>query len=864
MLLAQPQALIEKLSPLCRGAVERGAGACVTRRHYEVAVEHVLLALLHDNDSEVSLLLAHFRIDTAELEVPLSRSLDELRAGNPGRPILSKLLLEWIQDSWVYASTELGETQLRSGALLLRLVVAPSSYLPTPIPALAKLPREEMSQKLAMLTAKSAEAIAGASTPSGGRAPSGDSALDRFTTNLTERARADELDPVFGREAEVRQVVDILSRKRKNNPILVGDPGVGKTALAEGLALRIVSGEVPLQLKDVQIAVLDLGALQAGAGVRGEFEKRLNSVIAEVKASPKPIVLFIDEAHTLIGAGGAQGGGDAANLLKPALARGELRVIAATTWAEYKKYFEKDAALERRFQLVKVEEPSVEAAIGMLRGLAGRFEKAHGVRIRDEAVRAAVLMSSRYISGRQLPDKAVDLLDTAAARVKVLRAAPPAELEDTRARERAVSTALQALEADERSGVSIDTGERATLERERSAVALRASEIERELGRQRELVQAVDDARRPDASPEAKEGLRGRLAEIAKIAAEKLLVHPDVDEGVIASVLSDWTGIPVGRMVKDDVAAILGFEERLRGRVRGQDAALAVLGRELRAARSGLKPAGPPLGVFLLVGPSGVGKTETALALADMLFGGERFVVTINMSEFQERHTVSRLIGSPPGYVGYGEGGKLTEAVRQRPYSVVLLDEVEKADREIMNLFYQVFDKGVLSDGEGRLISFSNTVVVMTTNLATDLLTTAADPSKPLPSHEDLVDLVKPVLRDYFKPALLARMTPVPYVPIRPEALKDIVRTKLSALVARAKESQRISLRFEDEVVDAIADRCREVESGARNIDHILRGTLLPLVSSEILRGLAEGRPAAGLRVSVGEAGAFLCREETP
>jgi type VI secretion system protein VasG len=865
MLLAEPRRLIDKLSQVCRRAVEQAAGACVTRRHYEVTVEHVTLALLQDPESDTRLLFEHFRIDPSAVVASLNRILDEQGAGNAARPVLSRLLLEWIQDAWVYASTELGETQVRSGALLARLVVAPSSYLPRSIVGLEAIPRDDLRRVLPTLVS-SVEARSGPmeAAPGEGRSDGAETAIGRFTTNLTERARKDELDPVFGREAEVRQVVDILCRRRKNNPILVGEPGVGKTALVEGLALRIARGEVPAQLQNVEVAVLDLGALQAGAGVRGEFEKRLNAVIAEVKASPKPIVLFIDEAHTLIGSGGAQGGGDAANLLKPALARGELRVIAATTWAEYKKYFERDAALERRFQPIKVEEPSIETAIVMLRGLAERFEKGHGVRIRDEAVRAAVVLSSRYISGRHLPDKAVDLLDTAAARVKVLRAAPPAALEDARAESAAIARAIAALDADERSGMPIDSAAQKELAARRSSVALQVEEIERELARQRLLVDAVDDARRPDAAAEVRAGARERLAAFAEIPPDKVLLHVDVDEGLIASVVSDWTGIPVGRMVKDDVAAILGFEERLRQRVQGQDPALGVLGRELRAARAGLKPSGPPLGVFLLVGPSGVGKTETALGLAELLFGGERFIVTINMSEFQERHTVSRLIGSPPGYVGYGEGGKLTEAVRQRPYCVVLLDEVEKADREIMNLFYQVFDKGVLNDGEGRTISFSNTVIVMTTNLATDLLTKAADPASPLPEYEELVKLVRPTLREYFKPALLARMTPVPYVPIRAEALKGIVRTKLAVVTSRAAESQRVTLRFDESVIDAIADRCREVESGARNVDHILRGSLLPLISGEILGRLARGVPEDVLHIGLSDANEFVCLAESP
>ena len=660
-----------------------------------------------------------------------------------------------------------------------------------------------------------------------------------------------ELDPVFGREPEIRQVVDILARRRKNNPIIVGEAGVGKTALVEGLAMRIAEGSVPDQLKNVHVLSLDLGALQAGAGVKGEFENRLKGVISEVKASPRPIVLFIDEAHTIIGAGGPQGGGDAANLLKPALARGELRTIAATTWAEFKRYFEKDAALERRFQPVKVDEPSIEGALVMLRGLAERFEEAHGVVVQDEAVRAAVTLSSRYITGRQLPDKAVDLLDTSAARVKVVRAAPPAVLEDTRAELAAVERHLAALERDHKAGLTIDEQAKAAAATRRDDLQKRAAELESRAAGQRTIVLRIDALRKEVAS--GAEGQRPLLrAEIDKLKAirhEDLLVHADVDEGLVASIVADWTGIPVGKMVKDDIQGILRTEERLRQRVRGQDPALEVIARELRAARAGLKPTAQPMGVFLLVGPSGVGKTETALGLADLLFGGERFIVTINMSEFQERHTVSRLIGSPPGYVGYGEGGVLTEAVRQRPYSVVLLDEVEKADKEVLNIFYQVFDKGMLADGEGRVVDFKNTVIIMTSNLATDLITRAAPPGGEIPALDDLISMVKPALTAHFKPALLARMTVVPYIPIGPEALLGIVRMKVDNVSKRARESHGIALSVDDAVIEAIAARCREVESGARNVDHILRGSVLPLLSSEILRRMADDQALDAMRL---------------
>ncbi len=886
MLLVEPRALIDKLNPTCRRAFERAAGASVTARHREVSVEHVLLALLDDRESDFVALLEHHRVDPTHARAALQRYVGELAAGNPGKPVFSPTLFEWMQDAWVYASAELGDVALRSGPLLVRLLLAPGRYTSVNLEGFADLPRDELRKKVGALTANSVEATTtpqagsafGAGLAGGGGGASvndaGD-ALSRFTTNLTERAKEGKLDPVFGREAEVRQMVDVLSRRRKNNPILVGEPGVGKTALVEGLALRIAQGDIPKALENAQVVVLDLGALQAGAGVKGEFEKRLQGVISEVKASPRPMILFIDEAHTLIGAGGPQGGGDAANLLKPALARGELRTIAATTWAEYKRYFEKDPALERRFQPVKVDEPSIEKATVMLRGVARRLEEAHGVVIRDEAVRAAVTLSSRYITGRQLPDKAVDLLDTSAARVRVLRGAQPSVLEDTRADLAATLSQLDALDRDLDAGTPLVADHQKMREAaagRRDALRETLAGIEGRLAQQRDLIATIEglrdqvkaaseDATRRD---EARGRLRSELEKLRAIPVEDRLLHADVDDELVSTIVADWTGIPVGRMVKDDVAAILSIEDRLRERVRGQDPALAVIGRELRSARSGLKPPEAPLGVFLLVGPSGVGKTETALGLADLLFGGERFLVTINMSEFQERHTVSRLIGSPPGYVGYGEGGVLTEAVRQRPYSVVLLDEVEKADREVMNLFYQVFDKGTLSDGEGRVIDFANTVVVMTSNLATDLLTQAADPSlATVPSHEELTALVKPTLSSWFKPALLARMTVVPYIPIRAEALVGIVQKKLNQVAARTLESHGLELVVEPAVPEAIAARCREVESGARNIDHILRGSVLPLLSSTILRGIADESSHTRIRLGVSSStGELTCQSE--
>jgi type VI secretion system protein VasG len=867
MLVAEPRSLLRKLSPTCTRALEAAASACIGSRHYEVTVEHLVLALLEDRDSDLATAFEHYRIDLAHARATLQRYVAELRSGNAGKPTFSTLLLEWVQDAWLYSSTELSETHVRSGALLVRLVLSSSRYLPFELPILDKIPRDELRANLVTIVATSGEAKSAlASSPGGESAPGDkpkgsstlgkpDGPLARFCVDLTQRAKDGHLDNVFGRESEIRQVVDILMRRRKNNPIIVGEAGVGKTALVEGLALRIAEKSVPEALRDVHVLSLDLGALQAGAGVKGEFENRLKGVIAEVKASPKPIVLFIDEAHTIIGAGGPQGGGDAANLLKPALARGELRTIAATTYAEFKKYFEKDAALERRFQPVKVEEPSTEQAILMLRGVAEKFQEAHGVIITDAAVQAAVNLSSRYISGRQLPDKAVDLLDTAAARAKVMLAAPPAELEDTRAKLAALERQLAAMKRDHDAGHPVDEEEKGKAEASRETLVAKASTLETKLADQRGIVDKIaqlrKDGKRDDVGKE--------LDKLRAIKPEDLLVHADVGEALVGSIVADWTGIPVGKMVKDDVTAILQMEDRMRKRVRGQDQGLALIGRELRAARSELKPKNAPLGVFLLVGPSGVGKTETAIGLAELLFGGERFMVTINMSEFQERHTVSRLLGSPPGYVGYGEGGILTEAVRHRPYSVVLLDEVEKADREVLNIFYQVFDKGMLADGEGRIIDFKNTVIIMTSNLATDLITSAAAPGEPVPPIDDLIGLVKPTLSAHFKPALLARMTVVPYIPIGPEALMDIAKMKLNAVGARAKEAHNINLTYDDAVVKAIADRCREVESGARNVDHILRGTILPIVSNEILKGLAEEKPHSTLRLSLTKDGDIEC-----
>jgi type VI secretion system protein VasG len=674
-------------------------------------------------------------------------------------------------------------------------------------------------------------------------------------------------------------MIDILGRRRKNNPIAVGEAGVGKTAVVEGLALKIVQGDVPDALRDVEIYGLDLGLLQAGAGIKGEFENRIKGVISEVKASPKPIILFIDEAHTLIGAGAGAGGGDAANLLKPALARGELRTVAATTWSEYKKYFEKDAALARRFQLVKLDEPSVDDAVVIMRGLRETYEVAHGVYVRDDAVVAAASLSARYISGRQLPDKAVDLLDTTSARVKIGLTAKPDAIDDRERRIQTLERELGALRRDIETGSSRDDGRTAELEtaiqvvreellgletrwqREQEAVC-RILELRRQLAGKTALSEATPGAgsTAPAVDPVAvRQELDTAMADLAAIQGDDPLIHFEVTPEAISKVVSDWTGIPVGSMVKDEARAILQFSDNLKQRIKGQDHAIAAIDRGMRAAKAGLGNPNTPIGVYLFVGPSGVGKTECALGIADLLFGGERFIVTINMSEFQEKHTVSRLIGSPPGYVGYGEGGVLTEAVRQRPYSVVLLDEVEKADPEVMNLFYQVFDKGMLADGEGRVIDFKNTIICMTSNLASDIITQmCANGNRPDP--ETLLAAIKPLLSAHFKPALLARMDVVPFYTISTEAMQSIVELKLHQLAARLQASQKMRLTYDAQVVAQITARCTEVETGARNIDHIMRGTLLPEISTEILKTMSAESMPHTLELGIDPAGLFTYR----
>ncbi|GAB5096936.1 type VI secretion system ATPase TssH [Caballeronia sp. HLA56] len=874
MLLVDLKPLVSRLNGYCRQALENSAGLCISRGQYEISVEHMLVKLLDDPQSDIPLLLREQNIDAALFRRALDQSIEDLRGGNTGRPVFSPVLLELLQDAWLIASVDLLETRVRSGAILLALLARATFYATGGYADMLRpINRESLLARFGAASAASLEqTAAGTSSASEGgasaAASSDGSAIAKYCENFTEKAREGKIDPVFGRDAEIRQMVDILARRRKNNPICVGDPGVGKTAVVEGLALRIVDGDVPESLRDVTILGLDMGMLQAGASVKGEFENRLKGIINEIKASVKPVILFIDEAHTLIGAGGQAGTSDAANLFKPALARGELRTIAATTWAEYKKYFEKDAALARRFQLVKLDEPDLPTAVLILRGLKERYEDVHKVVMRDDAIVAAAELSSRYITGRQLPDKAVDLLDTACARVKVLQSAKPDVLEDTERRIQALERERRGLERDRDNMQPVDDERLAAIADALPSLEARAADLRVRWLAQKEAGEALVAARgavaaaRAAAQPEAqidalRDAAKRAEADLREAQGDQPMVRVDVDPDVVAKVVSDWTGIPLGKVQRDQAQTILNMETTLARRVRGQDHAMHQIAEVLKSSAAGLKDPEQPMGVFLLAGPSGVGKTETALTVADILFGDEKSTVTVNMSEFQERHNVSRLIGSPPGYVGYGEGGLLTEAVRQRPYSVVLLDETEKAHLDVMNLFYQVFDKGMLSDGEGKEIDFSNTVVFLTSNLATDVITELTANGE-RPDDETILAAVRPILSAHFKPALLARMTVIPYYTLPTDALAGIVRLKLDKIVKRLLGANKIRLAYTDEVVDTIAARCTEVETGARNIDFILRGTVMPMLSHEILIRMSEAEQPTHAELDVNDEGVFV------
>jgi type VI secretion system protein VasG len=871
-----PRALTNKLNATCRRGLEGAAGLCLSRTNYNVEIEHWLLKLLEAPDTDLTRILRHYEVDAGRVSRELTRALDQLRTGNARSPEFSLELLDGMREAWVLASLEQGAASIRSGHLLTALLSdrALATRTRSASAELARIPAAELQKNLATLMAGSAEDApppgeAPSAAAPGGAADSRTPALDQFTSNLTDRARRGGIDPVIGRDNEIRQVIDILMRRRQNNPILTGEAGVGKTAVVEGFALRVAAGDVPPPLKGITVRTLDLGLLQAGAGVKGEFENRLKSVIAEVKASPQPIILFIDEAHTLIGAGGAVGQGDAANLLKPALARGELRTIAATTWNEYKKSFETDAALKRRFQVVKVAEPDEVAAVAMTMGLTAALEKHHKVRILEEAVEDAVKLSHRYLTDRQLPDKAVSVLDTACARVALGLSATPPAVEDCQHAIEGMQVEMEILNREIATGV--DHGQRLDAVADKKRIAeSQLEDLRQRWTEEKRLVEKIQelstrlstkpaDAARSAAEVQAdREELARQEKELAQIQGETPLVRPFVDSSSIAAVVSAWTGVPLGKMVLDELKTVLVLQDRLKERVVGQDHALEAVAERIRTARANLVDPRRPLGVFLLVGPSGVGKTETALALADILYGGDRGMVVINMSEYKEDHKISRLTGSAPGYVGYGEGGVLTEAVRRKPYCIVLLDEIEKANVAVQEIFYQVFDKGTLQDDKGNEVNFKNTIILLTSNVGSDtIMKICADPET-RPDAEGLAVALRADLLKAFKPALLGRLNVVPYFPLTDEVLRQIIRLQLERIRARVRANYRAALDYDEAVITALADRCREVESGARNVDHILTGTLLPQLSREFLTVMAEGRPIQGIRIGIGGQGLVL------
>jgi type VI secretion system protein VasG len=844
--------LLEKLNDYCQNALATAVGVCVSRGHYEVRWEHLLIEFIDRNDGDVPCILRQFSVDPSHLKKAVTQELENLRTGNTGKPLFSPPLLDEFEFAWTLASLDFGLPSISSGTLFIaafeRGQLAMSSYGDL----LRSINQETLKKDFHAITNASVEQTG--KTPlaaAGGRATDGKSdVLEQFCTNFTRQAMDGKIDPILGRDNEIRQALDILSRRRKNNPILVGEAGVGKTAIVEGIALRIAASDVPDHLKNVDLWGLDLGLLQAGASVKGEFEKRLKNVIDAIKNSPKPTILFIDEAHTLIGAGGSAGQGDAANLLKPALARGELRTLAATTWSEYRKYFEKDPALARRFQLVKIEEPDEETCAVMMRGISPSYEKHHGVRIASDAIRSAVSFSHRYISGRQLPDKAVDVLDTACARVKMSQSVKPASLDNSERTLQNAEIELKTLQKDHIAGILLAPDAIANcttrIAELKGDITRLSDQWEKEkamavaiIKLQDELISAKDDSRDNKIHSNLTKRLKEETDKLEAVQGETPMVFPFVSPAVCAQVIADWTGIPVGSMVKDEAAALLELETRLKERVIGQDEALTELANTVRASKTGMGNPDAPLGVFLFTGPSGVGKTECALALADHLFGGEKFMTVINMSEYQEKHTVSQLKGSPPGYVGYGEGGILTEAVRQKPYSIVILDEVEKAHLEVMNIFYQVFDKGFMRDGEGREINFRNTLIIMTSNLASETIIDLCGGEEEV-SSAALVEAVRPELSNHFKPALLARCKIVPFRPLSKEIMRGVVAIKLDKIAQRIQKAHGITLSCSPTLIDQIAENCTAVEAGARNADAVIDKSLLPGISRQLLLHLGE------------------------
>ncbi|ODC03118.1 ClpV1 family T6SS ATPase [Terasakiispira papahanaumokuakeensis] len=876
------KSLFDKLDADCLKASEGAAALCHSHNQFDVDIEHLLLKLIDDDNNDVLAIFRYYDVSLEQLLTQLDNTIATFKTGNDRTPVLSTRLTHWLEQAWVTASINYSAPKVRGGHLLLTLLDDHelSRVARNDAPELNKIQVDDLKAHLDDFlgdaphttgqTQDGADPLAqsnsdpqAASGTSSAKNDARTPALDQYTINLTASAREGRIDPVLGREDEVRQMIDILTRRRQNNPILTGEAGVGKTAVVEGLALRIAQGDVPLPLQAVELRTLDLGLLQAGAGVKGEFENRLKNVIEEVRKSLHPIILFIDEAHTLIGTGGQAGQGDAANLLKPALARGELRTIAATTWAEYKKYFEKDAALARRFQVVKVEEPDEATAIQMLRGLTERMQAHHGVTLRDDALRQAVRLSHRYITGRQLPDKAVSVLDTACARVALAQSTQPSALENAYRRIDNLEAEIASLEREALEGHDHSDALEAladaleTTQQEATALTERWQAQQAIVERLNAQEQALADAQDPDEAATLARELGTIRQELTDVQGDQPLVHGHVDANVIAEVISGWTGIPLGKMLRDEISTVQRLPQLLSERVLGQDHALEAIGQRIAISRAQLEDPNKPIGVFLLLGPSGVGKTETALALADTLYGGERNVITINMSEYQEAHTVSSLKGSPPGYVGYGEGGVLTEAVRRRPYSVVLLDEVEKAHPDVLELFFQVFDKGVLDDGEGREINFRNTVILLTSNVGTDAIMDRCLGKDERPTPDSIVDELRGTLNTAFKPAFLGRLSIVPYYPVHGDILQRIVELKLARIQQRFQRNHGANIEFTPDVIEAITARSTDSDSGARSIDNILSGTLMPELAAYVLDRMAMGDPVAHMTVSLDDEGHF-------
>lgn len=903
------KSLVGKLNKTCLQSFQNAAGLCHQRSNYNVEIEHWLMKLLEANNTDFHAIMKFFEIDPARMQNDLTKAMDKFKTGNARPPALSMNVIDLAREAYLLASIEYNELAVRSGHVILALLSNESLHRQSAASSgeLDKINPSILKSELERICAETDEAQQAEVAPTPGAPqgagkpgkPSKTPSLDQFTIDLTRRAREGAIDPVLGRDDEVRQIVDILCRRRQNNPILTGEAGVGKTAVVEGFALRIAEGDVPPALQDVSIRSLDLALLQAGAGVKGEFENRLKSVIEEVKSSPKPIIVFIDEAHTMIGAGGQAGQGDAANLLKPALARGELRTIAATTWAEYKKYFERDAALARRFQVVKVEEPSEAKAIDMMRGLVSTLENHHKVRILNEAVEDAVKLSNRYISGRQLPDKSVSLLDTTCARINLSQNSTPPAIEDCQRRIQQFGVATEILERESIAGVNhserikeineaCETAEKeleeltGRWEREQELVK-RITELHLQLSGDEQAKAAEAEAAAEDAAEDAKEAaaegteaatdapeplteeqrkelesqLEGLEAELKEVQSDSPLVHACCDSNAVAETVGSWTGIPVGRMVADEIKTILDLKDLMERQVVGQAHALDQIAQSIRTSRAKLTDPNRPIGVFMLAGTSGVGKTETAITLAEILYGGEQNMTVINMSEFKEEHKVSLLMGSPPGYVGFGEGGVLTEAVRRKPYSVVLLDEMEKAHPGVQDIFYQVFDKGHMKDSEGRDIDFKNTVVIMTTNAGTDFIKSLCDDPDTMPDAEAFAQAVYPELLKTFKPAFLGRISILPFYPLSDDVMKKIIRLKLGKVKRRIMENYKAELSYTDELVDAIAARCTEVDTGARNVDKILNKSLLPELSAEFLSHMAEGNDVAAVTIGIDDESNF-------